>query len=238
MTHHAEDLAVVTGASAGIGRAIAERFLRSGHRVLSLARRPCPVDGIESVLVDLGADSGVAAAIAAVRERAPAPTRIHLIHNAAMMASDSAGAVDPAAFARTLRLNVQTPAELGAGVLPAMAAGSSIVFIGSTLSEQGVAGRLSYVASKHAVVGLLRATVQDLFGRGIHCACVCPGFTDTEMLRPLLEQNPSAAAAIRGMVSFGRLLDPAEIAEVVAFAAANPALNGAILHANLGQRAT
>ncbi|MEZ4453673.1 MAG: SDR family oxidoreductase [Nannocystaceae bacterium] len=236
--HTAADLAVVTGASAGIGRAIAERFVRSGHRVLSLARRPCPAEGVESVLVDLVADAGVAAAIAAVRERAPEPTRIHLVHNAAMLVDDSALALDPARFAATMRLNVQTPAELGAGLLPVMAPGSSIVFIGSTLSEQGVAGRLSYVASKHAVVGLLRATAQDLFGRGIHCACVCPGFTDTEMLRPLLDRDPAVAEMIRGMVSFGRLLDPAEIAEVVAFAAATPAMNGSILHATLGQRAT
>lgn len=238
MDARTQDLAIITGASAGIGRAIAERFLADGHRVLSLARRACPSPGVESVLVDLAARDGVAAAIAAVRERAPAPARIHLIHNAAMMAQDSAEAIDDAAFAATMRLNVITPAELSAGVLPQMAAGSSIILIGSTLSEQGVAGRLSYVASKHAVVGLMRATVQDLFGRGIHCACVCPGFTDTEMLRPILERDPAIGEAVRGMVSFGRLLDPREIADVVAFTAATPALNGAVLHANLGQRAT
>jgi NAD(P)-dependent dehydrogenase (short-subunit alcohol dehydrogenase family) len=84
-------------------------------------------------------------------------------------------------------------------------------------------------------VGLLRATVQDLFGAGIHAACVCPGFTHTPMLEGAL-LDPTVRAAIEGMVSFGRLVVPEEIAELVAFVAENPALNGAILHANLGQK--
>ena len=59
----------------------------------------------------------------------------------------------------------------------------SIIYIGSTLSEKGVANSCSYVTSKHAVVGLMRSTTQDLVGKGIHTACICPGFTDTEMLK-------------------------------------------------------
>lgn len=238
MDARTQDLAIVTGASAGIGHAIAARFVDAGHRVVSLARRPCPNPAVDSVLVDLATREGVTAAIAAVLQRAPEPAKLHLIHNAAMMVEDTADAIDDAAFSATMRLNVIAPAELSAGLLPRMRAGSSIIYIGSTLSEQGVPRRLSYVASKHAVVGLMRATVQDLFGRGIHCACVCPGFTDTEMLRPIFARDPAILDVVRGMVSFGRLLDPREIADVVAFAAATPALNGAVLHANLGQRAT
>ena len=125
---------------------------------------------------------------------------------------------------------------LTAGLRPRMAAGSSIIYIGSTLSEKAVPGRATYVASKHAIVGLMRSTTQDLFGAGIHTACVCPGFTDTEMLRPVLDADPALRDAVLKMVSFGRLLDPKEIADVVAFAAATPAINGAVIHANLGQR--
>ena len=82
----------------------------------------------------------------------------------------------------------------------------------------------------------MRATAQDFFGQQIHTACVCPGFTDTEMLRPVLDANPELRAAVLKMVSFGRLIDPEEIADVVTFAAKTPAINGAVLHANLGQR--
>jgi 3-oxoacyl-[acyl-carrier protein] reductase len=64
-----------------------------------------------------------------------------------------------------------------------MGPGSSVLYVGSTLSEKAVPGSFSYVVSKHAQLGMMRATCQDLMGTGIHTAMVCPGFTDTEMLR-------------------------------------------------------
>ncbi|MCB9750828.1 MAG: SDR family oxidoreductase [Myxococcales bacterium] len=232
-----EQVAVITGASVGIGRAIAELLRGDGLRVINLARRACPVDGVLSVPVDLSSGAGVKEAAAQLRARLPGGPRVlHLVHNAAAMPQDSASALDPASFERAMRLNVISPAELTAELLPLMAPGSSVIYIGSTLSEKGVPGRLSYVASKHAVLGLLRATVQDLFGTGVHAVCVCPGFTDTEMLRPVLDENPELMRAVLDMVSYHRLLEPREIAEVVRFATRNPALNGAVLHANLGQR--
>lgn len=223
---------IVTGGSAGIGLAIVERFADLDYRVISLARRRCPVDTVESMLVDLGSSEAVAAALDKVRERLPKHGPIHLIHNAAAMPTDTATDFDSRVFERTFRLNVTTAAELNAGLIPRMKPGSSIVFIGSTLSEKGVPSRLSYVTSKHAVLGLMRATVQDLFGTGIHCMMVAPGFTDTAML----QQGPGLAQAVREMVSFGRLLEPEEVADIVVFATRTPALNGAIVHANLGQR--
>ncbi|HLT35374.1 MAG TPA: SDR family oxidoreductase [Enhygromyxa sp.] len=226
---------IVTGGSAGIGLAIVERFADLDYRVLSLARRRCPVDTVESILVDLGSPEAVAAGLARVRDRLPRSGQIHLIHNAANMPTDSAIDFDSRVLERTFRLNVTTPAELDAGLIPHMSRGSSIVFIASTLSEKGVPGRLSYVTSKHAMLGLMRATVQDLFGSGIHCLCVAPGFTDTEMLQQGLS-TPGFAQAVRDMVSFGRLLEPEEVADIVVFATRTPALNGAIVHANLGQR--
>ncbi|MFO7564343.1 MAG: SDR family oxidoreductase [Enhygromyxa sp.] len=226
---------IVTGGSAGIGLAIVERFADLDYRVLSLARRRCPIDTVESMLVDLGSAEAVAVALDQVRERLPQSGPIHLIHNAATMPTDSATDFDSRVMDRCFRLNVSTPAELNAGLIPHMGRGSSVIFIGSTLSEKGVPGRLSYVTSKHAMLGLMRATVQDLFGSGIHCMCVAPGFTDTEMLQQGLS-TPGFAQAIRDMVSFGRLLEPEEVADIVVFATRTPALNGAIVHANLGQR--
>ena len=82
----------------------------------------------------------------------------------------------------------------------------------------------------------MRATCQDLMGSGIHTAMICPGFTDTEMLRTHLGNNREVEAAVASMNSFNRLIDPGEIAELIRWAHYNPVINGAVLHANLGQK--
>jgi NAD(P)-dependent dehydrogenase (short-subunit alcohol dehydrogenase family) len=92
------------------------------------------------------------------------------------------------------------------------------------------------VVSKHAQLGMMRATCQDLMGSGIHTALICPGFTDTEMLRTHLGDDPEVEQAIAGMNSFNRLIEPDEIAELIRWAHHNPVINGAVLHANLGQK--
>jgi NAD(P)-dependent dehydrogenase (short-subunit alcohol dehydrogenase family) len=114
-----------------------------------------------------------------------------------------------------------------------MAPGSAIVYVGSTLAEKAVPGSFSYVTSKHAMVGMMRATCQDLAGSGVHTACICPGFTDTEMLRTHVPAE--AMDAVRAMSAFGRLIEPVEIAETIHWASAHPVINGALIHANLGQ---
>ena len=230
------DTVIVTGASAGIGLAIATHFVEQGQRVIGLARRPCPDPAVESLRVDLCDAGALDLVLTGIVESLPPSPRLHLIHSASHMPSDGAEDLDPERLAQTLRLNVVAPAQIDARLLPAAAPGSSVVFIGSTLCEKAVPGKLSYVTSKHALLGLMRATVQDLFGRSIHALCVAPGFVDTDMLRPALERDPEFERSVLDMVSFGRLLDPNEIAEIVAFATRTPALNGAVIHANLGQR--
>mmetsp|Transcript_6836 Transcript_6836/g.11293 ORF Transcript_6836/g.11293 Transcript_6836/m.11293 type:complete len:121 (+) Transcript_6836:250-612(+) len=120
-------------------------------------------------------------------------------------------------------------------MIPCVILRSSIIFIGSTLSEKAVGGTLSYSTSKHAVVGLMRATTQDLFGTGIHTSLVCPGFTDTPMLRKHLGDDADSIASNN---AYGRLVKPEEIAKLVLTTAHSPALNGSVLHANLGQHQT
>jgi 3-oxoacyl-[acyl-carrier protein] reductase len=65
---------------------------------------------------------------------------------------------------------------------------------------------------------------------------ICPGFTDTEQLRALIGDHAETLASITGLSAFDRLIKPEEIADAVAFAARAPVLNGAVIHANLGQR--
>jgi 3-oxoacyl-[acyl-carrier protein] reductase len=231
-----EPTVIVTGASAGIGLAIAERFASRGHRVLSLARRRCPVDVVESLLIDL-AGQDVPKLLPQLLPKLPTgKTVIHVVHNAASLPHDNAIDVDAGVLERNLRLNVVTPALLNAAIIPRMGPGSSIVFVGSTLSEKGVPRRLSYVTGKHAMLGLMRATVQDLWGRGINTVCVAPGFVDTGMLRPVLDADPMFEREVLDMVSYGRLIEPEEIAEIVEFVTRTPALNGALINANLGQK--
>ena len=232
-----EPTVIVTGASAGIGLAIAERFASRGHRVISLARRRCPVDIVESLLIDLAGADVVPRLLPQLLPLLPDEAGvIHVVHNAAALPHDDALNVEGSVLERSLRLNVVTPALLNAAIIPCMAHGSSIIFVGSTLSDKGVPGRLSYVTGKHAMLGLMRATVQDLWGRGINTLCVAPGFVDTGMLRPVLDLDPMFEREVLDMVSYGRLIEPEEIAEIVEFATRTPSLNGSMISANLGQR--
>ncbi len=81
----------------------------------------------------------------------------------------------------------------------------------------------------------MRATCQDLIGKQIHTACVCPGFTATEMLEEHLGRNPEVLDQITASVVLGRLIRPDEIAATIWFCSQNPLINGASIDANLGQ---
>ena len=152
-----------------------------------------------------------------------------------MMHKDRAVDMDLKALRDTLELNVVTPCALNNLLTPQMATGSSILYVGSTLSEKAVANTASYVTSKHAVAGLMRATTQDLIGTGIHTAAICPGFTATEMLLTHVGDNADVRAFLESMSAFNRLIEPAEIAKSLLFCAENPVINGSLIHANLGQ---
>lgn len=228
-------LAIITGASAGIGAAAAARFLAAGWAVVNVSRRASPVSGVHNIRCDITDDAAVAALAVPLRERVAAAASVSLIHNAALLENDRAGSVSSDALRRVLAVNVVAVNALNNLLLDHMPNGSSVLYVGSTLSEKAVPGTFSYVVSKHALLGMMRATCQDLAGRGIHTALVCPGFTDTEMLRTHIGDDAQTRAAISAMNAGGRLIEPSEIADVLLFAADNPVLNGAVLHANLGQ---
>lgn len=230
------NLLIVTGASSGIGRAVATRFLVEGYAVLNLSRRPCPERGVENIACDLaepGAADGLGPALTPWLEGAD---RVCLVHNASVMHRDRIDALESDHLRSVLELNLVAANALNRLVIPHMTPGSSLIYIGSTLAEKAVPGVASYVIAKHALAGMMRATCQDLAGRGIHTCMICPGFTDTEQLRRLVGDDVATLAAIASLSAFDRLIEPEEIAETVAFAAHSPVLNGALIHANLGQR--
>jgi NAD(P)-dependent dehydrogenase (short-subunit alcohol dehydrogenase family) len=228
--------AIITGASVGIGSAAAQAFLDEGFSVFCLARRKCPVEGVTSLACDLSSESSISDTCDTLQAAMQDCTEVALVHNAAQMLKDSVDNCSSENLAAVLSTNVVAINSLNQRLLPLMPKSSSIIYVGSTLSEKAVPGTFSYVVSKHAQLGMMRATCQDLMGRGIHTTLVCPGFTDTEMLRTHIGNEPRAEAGIAGLNSFGRLIAPGEIAELIRWAHHNPVISGAVLHAHRGQR--
>ena len=228
--------AVITGASVGIGRETARLFAEAGYRVFNLSRRNCPVEGVTNLQCDLSSKGSTDDACTYLREALEGAGKVALVHNASQMRKDSVADCDSDSLTEVLDTNVVAINRLNRQLLPLMQPGSSLLYVGSTLSEKAVSDSFSYVISKHAQLGMMRATCQDLMGSGIHTALVCPGFTDTEMLRTHIGTDPEVEQVIAGMNSFNRLIDPVEIAELLFWAHEHPVINGAVLHANLGQR--
>lgn len=228
--------AIITGASVGIGEAAAGLFIAAGFQVYNLSRRSCRIDGVTNIHCDLAAAESIDAATAELLPVIANAQQVCLVHNACQMRKDSATNCDSDSLTDVLQTNVVAANSLNFSLLPAMPAGSSVIYIGSTLSEKAVPGSFSYVISKHAVIGMMRATCQDLMGSNIHTVCICPGFTDTEMLRTHLGNDQTVVDSIASLNSFNRLIEPNEIARMIYWAHENPVINGSVMHGNLGQR--
>ncbi len=227
-------VAIITGASKGIGKATAEKFFKNGYKVLNLSRTENSNTEVINIKIDLNNIEGFQWSDNHIQLLQSAD-EISLIHCAAKLKKDSVISLDQSDFMEVLKINLVAPLSLNQKTLPFMKPNSSILFVGSTLSEIGVPGAASYIASKHGLAGLMKATTQDLIGKGIHTTLICPGFTNTEMLRKHLNNDESILESLGKNNSFGRLIEPKEIAEIIYLSAQNPVLNGSILHSNLGQ---
>jgi len=201
--------------------------------VANFSRRPCPLATAHHIACDLAEPSfldGVGKQLEALLQQAEQTV---LIHNASRLVNDCAAQTSSSSLRQTLEINLVAPNTLNGFAIPLMKPGSAILYVGSTLGEKAVPNSFSYVISKHGLIGMMRATCQDLAGSGIHTACICPGFTDTEMLRAHVP--PNAMDAVRNMSAYNRLIEPQEIAATLFWASQNPVINGAVIHANLGQ---
>lgn len=228
-------LLVITGASRGIGLATAKHFLEQNYRVINLSRTACTVEGVSNIEVDLLDEDWPKQCAAPLLREIGDPEQLVLIHSAGLLTKDRVDDVDIDVLRQVMQLNVIAPAQLNKLLIPKMTEGSSVLYVGSTLGTKAVANSHAYVTSKHAVVGQMRATCQDLAGTKIHTACVCPGFTETEMLTEHLSQNPEILKSITSMIAHERLVQPSEIAETLWFCSQSPVINGSLIHANLGQ---
>lgn len=226
---------LITGASKGIGLATAKRFLSAGYRVLNLSRTPCPLEGVSNLEIDLLDSRWGQLKGQEIVDLLGETEQIVVVHNAAMMTKETVRNIEAGGLRDVLELNVVAPAQLNTLLIPQMQQGSSIIYLSSTLGTKAVANTHAYVISKHAVIGQMRATCQDLAGSMIHTAAICPGFTETEMLSEHLGANPEVLAEITAGIAHRRLAQPSEIAETIWFCSQNPVINGAVLDANLGQ---
>jgi NAD(P)-dependent dehydrogenase (short-subunit alcohol dehydrogenase family) len=199
--------AVVTGASSGIGEAIVSWLLEQGWRVTGLSRSKVVRDTptFESVCVDLS-DS---AALAETLTTLPVPDAV--VHAAGMMAAAPLGEITADVSQRLWQLHVLAAETLVNHFAPQMTHGGRIVIIGSRTSR-GAAGRSQYVATKAALVGMVRSWAAELAPRGITANVVAPGATQTPMLNA-----PGRASSPPNMPPIGRLIEAREVAALVGF---------------------
>ncbi|MBY0338068.1 MAG: SDR family oxidoreductase [Acetobacteraceae bacterium] len=199
--------AVVTGASSGIGAAIAAWLLREGWRVTGLSRSPLPdaPAGYAHRAVDLLDPAAADAAL----EGLDAP--FALVHAAGLMRAAPLGALAAEVGSTLWRLHVEAAFQLADRLAPRMPEGGRIVLLGSRAAG-GVAGRSQYAAGKAALLAAARSWATELLPRRITVNVVAPAATDTPMLR-----DPARAGNQPKLPPIGRLIAPEEVAALVAF---------------------
>jgi NAD(P)-dependent dehydrogenase (short-subunit alcohol dehydrogenase family) len=228
--------ALVTGGGSGIGLAIAEALGRSGAQVCISGRAIDRLNDAQRKLANLGVEVSVLAFDVADREACSTAIadlirkwgRIDaLVNNAGVYRAGPFMSLPPQSFKDLFDTNVMGPVHLIQAVVPAMIDNGAgrIVNIASTAGKWGSENQASYNVSKHALVGLTRCLALEFARYGITVNAVCPGLVDTEMAVELMEGKARIArtskdAILSGVVQkipVGRLISPAEIANLVAY---------------------
>lgn len=202
-------LAIVTGSSSGIGRAMAERLLADGWQVRGLDLQAPSIE--HPAFTAQAIDLTDATALDALCRAMPAPQAV--VHAAGILRTAPLGALDAGDGQRMWQLHVQAATRLADALLPRMAAagGGRFVLIGSRVAA-GIPGRSQYAASKAALVALARSWAAEVVARGVTVNLVSPAATDTAMLA-----DPARAGTPPRPPPIGRLIRPAEVAAAVAF---------------------
>jgi NAD(P)-dependent dehydrogenase (short-subunit alcohol dehydrogenase family) len=197
--------ALVTGASSGIGAAIASRLLHDDWYVIGLDRTEPTINAprFSSLTLDLLDAEDVHSALDTIKVNA-------FVHAAGFMRVGELGSLDLAAGTDMWRVNVAAAMLLADTLAPKLPRGGRIVLIGSRTAS-GAAGRSQYVATKSALIGMARSWAMELAPRAI-INVVSPSATETPMLR-----DPARSTAPPRLPPIGRFVQPEEVAAVTAF---------------------
>lgn len=218
--------AVITGASKGIGAAVARRCVHEGLRVALLARTAGPLQaladslGAEAIAVPCDvtdADAVTAAAAEIMATFGGAPDL--LVNNAGLFQIAAVDEMSPADFSAVLQTNLVAPFLLTRALLPAMKARGSgtIVTLGSIADRAVFPGNGAYAASKYGVRALHEAMRAELRGTGVRATLVSPGPVDTPLWDPLDPDNRP------GFTPRAAMLSADDVADAIWFAASRPA---------------
>ncbi|MBB6172933.1 2-hydroxycyclohexanecarboxyl-CoA dehydrogenase [Nocardiopsis mwathae] len=218
--------ALVTGGAGGIGRAVCAALAEAGaevivcdldeHRAREVART---LPAGRAVGIDLGDRSRVEAGVARIRGIAPHVDV--LVHNAGIGVLGPFAESDPADWDLMWRVNTRAPMLLTRAFLPGMIARGRgrLVFVSSDGARAGAGGEGAYAATKSALFGLAKTLARETARYGVTSNVVCPGPTDTPMLREVGARHPGLVAELTRRIPAGRLGTPADVAAAVAFLA-------------------
>ena len=209
--------ALITGASSGIGEAIARRFAAEGYRVLSAQRRPAPVgESLSADLLQPGAAQAVMAQLRALTDRLDV-----VVNNAGLMLEGTAEESSEADWQAQMDLNLSLPFLLIREALPLLrqSGGGAIVNIGSVEGLAANPRHPAYAASKAGLHGLTRAIAVDEGPRGVRCNAVAPGWIDTplnlDFIDSLTGDTAAFHAGLKDIHPVGRTGRPEEVADLV-----------------------
>lgn len=237
-------VALVTGASRGIGQATALELGRRGAIVIGTATSDSGAERIDQLLKEKGIEGAglkldvcdaqsVASVLGAIEERFGAP--VILVNNAGITRDNLMLRMKDDEWTDVINTNLNSLYRLTKGVLRGMtkARWGRIVNIGSVVGAMGNAGQVNYAAAKAGLEGFGRALAREVGSRGITVNAVAPGFIDTDMTRELPEAQRTA---LQSQIPLGRLGEAEEIARVVGFLASDEAsyVTGATIPVNGG----
>jgi 3-oxoacyl-[acyl-carrier protein] reductase len=235
------DIALVTGASRGIGQAIAKALAAAGARVIGTATSAAGAEGISSWLgnngrgavLDVGSAASIDALLGDLEARNEMPTI--LVNNAAITRDTLLLRMKPEDWDAVIATNLTSVFRLSKGCLKRMMKErrGRIVSLTSIVGLTGNAGQANYAAAKAGILGFSKSLAKEIASRGITVNAVAPGFIDTDMTRVL---NDDQRTALTAQVPMARLGSVDDIAAAVLFLCGPGAsyITGETLHVNGG----